>query len=305
MCKAHFHPFAVIISPFNAIGMQWGSKLTPNIFCLASTPGRPIWNILFTFFRIILCTYIFVDWQNPSKCIRKQGQPLITCTYVMYVLNLKSSHIVTLGKNTRHLSCREKGWGTLPTDPILMLNRGLFSATNDPIFYWPEKQYRFHHMWKRAIIIMITLISQGKNVTLHKLEDKLAAVATHSLFLVQYSLYRLLTRVSYMVVKLLHVLYMVNSVHKQNLGDPHTANKISQSVILCIHGKHCPSNIVRTKSSETNTRQTKSVSTLLCWVMSRQRYDAKRHQTMFGVTRTWWTFAGGPTALITGLFWQH
>jgi hypothetical protein len=24
MCKAHFHPFAVIISPFHAVGMQWG-----------------------------------------------------------------------------------------------------------------------------------------------------------------------------------------------------------------------------------------------------------------------------------------
>jgi hypothetical protein len=26
MCKVHFHPFAVIISPFHAVGMQWGGQ---------------------------------------------------------------------------------------------------------------------------------------------------------------------------------------------------------------------------------------------------------------------------------------
>jgi hypothetical protein len=29
---AHFHPFAVIISPFHAVGMQWGQNLPKNVF---------------------------------------------------------------------------------------------------------------------------------------------------------------------------------------------------------------------------------------------------------------------------------
>jgi hypothetical protein len=30
LCKAHFRPFAVIISPFHAVGMQWGVKIYIN-----------------------------------------------------------------------------------------------------------------------------------------------------------------------------------------------------------------------------------------------------------------------------------
>jgi hypothetical protein len=40
MCKAHFDPFSVIISPFHAVGMQWGSKFTlikKNIFSPAKS----------------------------------------------------------------------------------------------------------------------------------------------------------------------------------------------------------------------------------------------------------------------------
>jgi hypothetical protein len=30
MCKAHFHPLAVIISPFHAVEMQWGVKISAS-----------------------------------------------------------------------------------------------------------------------------------------------------------------------------------------------------------------------------------------------------------------------------------
>jgi hypothetical protein len=39
MCKAHFHPFAVIISPFHAVEMQWGVKIyTKKYFFFSPNP---------------------------------------------------------------------------------------------------------------------------------------------------------------------------------------------------------------------------------------------------------------------------
>jgi hypothetical protein len=47
MCKAHFHPLAVIISPFHAVGMQWGSKFTfflKYFFWGGDSAGRTPWR---------------------------------------------------------------------------------------------------------------------------------------------------------------------------------------------------------------------------------------------------------------------
>jgi hypothetical protein len=50
VCKVHFHPFAVIISPFHAMGRQLGSKLTKKMRSLGAQAN----TVGFFYVRIIV-----------------------------------------------------------------------------------------------------------------------------------------------------------------------------------------------------------------------------------------------------------
>jgi hypothetical protein len=75
LAKAHSHPFAVIISPFHVVGMQWAVKNTnkkfapppPGHFSGVHTPLRCPGTVHFN--CTCMLKFCVENFQNPEKSI--------------------------------------------------------------------------------------------------------------------------------------------------------------------------------------------------------------------------------------------